>query len=263
MNPANAPGWGAVAISTTLIVLAAAIAARERLGVTRELLVAALRAAAQLAAVGLVLLVLFTRAGLPGSLAWVAVMVLIAGRVASHRGRGIPHATRTATIAVGAGTAASLGLLLAAGIIAPVPQQMVPIGGMITSGAMQAAGLTLRQLAGAVTQARAAIEARLCLGLPADEAFAAHRRGAARTALLPALDATKVVGLISLPGAMTGLILAGVDPMTAIRYQIIVMYMLLTAAAIAAALATRLAQATLFDHAHRLRAGVGAHHENG
>jgi putative ABC transport system permease protein len=89
--------------------------------------------------------------------------------------------------------------------------------------------------------------ARLCLDLPAADAFAPHRRS---DALLPAIDATKVVGLISLPGGMTGPILAGVDPMTAIRYQIIVMYMLLAAGIIAAALATRLAQTTLFDHAH-------------
>jgi putative ABC transport system permease protein len=128
---------------------------------------------------------------------------------------------------------------------------------MITAESMKATGLTLRQLVEAITQARAAIETRLCLGLPAAEAFAPHRRSAARTALLPAIDSTKVVGLISLPGAMTGLVLAGVDPMTAIRYQIIVMYMLLASGTIAAALATRLAQATLFDHAHRLRADVG------
>ena len=75
-----------------------------------------------------------------------------------------------------------------------------------------------------------------------------HQRSALRTALLPAIDSTKVVGLISLPGAMTGLILAGVDPLIAIRYQIVVMYMLLAATALAA----RLAEHALFDHARRL-----------
>jgi hypothetical protein len=65
-------------------------------------------------------------------------------------------------------------------------------------------------------------------------------------------DSTKVVGLISLPGAMTGLILAGVDPLTAIRYQIVVMYMLLAATALAALVTARLAEQALFDHAHRL-----------
>lgn len=71
--------------------------------------------------------------------------------------------------------------------------------------------------------------------------------------MLPTIDATKVVGLISLPGAMTGLILAGVDPLTAIRYQIVVMYMLLAAWALGSLVTTRAAQRALFDEAHRLR----------
>src|SRR5205814_6117752 len=129
---------------------------------------------------------------------------------------------------------------------------VVPIGGMIVSGAMQAAGVTLRRLREDAHAARPAIEARLCLGLPAREAFLPHQRSALRTALLPVVDSTKVVGLISLPGAMTGLILAGVDPLTAIRYQIVVMYMLLAATALAALATARLAEHTLFDHAHRL-----------
>jgi putative ABC transport system permease protein len=73
-----------------------------------------------------------------------------------------------------------------------------------------------------------------------------------RTALLPTIDSTKVVGLISLPGAMTGLILAGVDPLTAIRYQIVVMYMILGATTLAALATARLAERALFDQAHRL-----------
>jgi putative ABC transport system permease protein len=123
---------------------------------------------------------------------------------------------------------------------------------MIVSGAMVAAGLVLRRTQEDAQSARPAIEARLCLGLSAREAFLPHRRSAMRTALQPAIDSTKVVGLISLPGAMTGLILAGVDPLTAIRDQIVVMYMLLAATALAALTAAGLAQHALFDTAHRL-----------
>lgn len=94
--------------------------------------------------------------------------------------------------------------------------------------------------------------ARLCLGQSAREAFLPHQRSALRTALIPAIDSTKVVGLISLPGAMSGLILAGVDPLTAIRYQIVVMYLLLAATAVAALTCARLAERALFDRAHRL-----------
>jgi UDP-glucose/iron transport system permease protein len=76
---------------------------------------------------------------------------------------------------------------------------------------------------------------------------------AAATALIPTIDSTRTVGLITLPGAMTGLILAGVEPFTAIHYQIVVMYMMLAAAALASLTAARLAERALFDDAHRLR----------
>jgi ABC-type iron transport system FetAB permease component len=70
--------------------------------------------------------------------------------------------------------------------------------------------------------------------------------------LISAIDSTKVVGLISLPGAMTGLILAGISPLTAIRYQIVVMYMQLAATALAALITVRVAEKSLFDDAQRL-----------
>lgn len=246
--------WLQVAVSVLLVAVTVAVAARQRLGVTRDLLVAALRAAVQLAAVGAVLLALFQYAGLVGALGWVALMVVIAGQVAGRRGRGVPRARALATTAIALGSAVALTVLLAFHILPSEPRVVVPIGGMIVATAMQATGLTLLRLAEDVHQARPAIEARLSLGVPTHDAFGPHLRSAARTALLPAIDSTKVVGLISLPGAMTGLILAGVDPLTAIRYQIIVMFMLLAATAVAAAVASNLAQRTLFDTtAHRLR----------
>jgi uncharacterized protein (TIGR00245 family) len=90
------------------------------------------------------------------------------------------------------------------------------------------------------------------LGQSGPEAFAPYVRAALRNALVPTIDTTKVVGLISLPGAMTGLILAGVSPVAAIRYQIVVMYMLLGAWAVAALVTARLTRLVVFDDAHRL-----------
>ncbi|GLY64760.1 ABC transporter permease [Amycolatopsis taiwanensis] len=248
----SVPDWGEVAASLVLVAVAAAIAYRQRLRLTRDLIVAAVRAGIQLVAVGAVLLVVFQHAGLPGAFGWVALMIVIAGQVAGRRGAGLPHARGTATAGVAAGSVITLGTLVALGVISSESRVVVPIGGMIVSGAMQATGLALRRLREDAQSARPAIEARLSLGLSARAAFLPHQRSALRTALLPAVDSTKVVGLISLPGAMTGLILAAVDPLTAIRYQIVVMYMLLAATALAALVSTRLAERALFDHAHRL-----------
>ncbi|WP_019930518.1 ABC transporter permease [Nocardia sp. BMG111209] len=248
----SVPSWWGVAASLLLVALAAGIAYRQRLRLTRELLIAAARAGVQLIAVGAILLLLFQHTGLPGGLAWVALMIVVAGQVAGRRGAGLPHAVWAATIGVAFGAVLTLGVLLVLRVISTEARVVVPVGGMIVSGAMQATGVALRRVHEDAIAARPQVEARLCLGLAAEEAFLPYRRSALRTALVPVIDSTKVVGLISLPGAMTGLILAGVDPLVAIRYQIVVMYMLLAAAALAALAAARIAERWLFDEAQRL-----------
>jgi putative ABC transport system permease protein len=247
------PSWYGVAASVALVGIAFFVVMRERLGLGREVLIASVRAAVQLVAVGALLLVLFKHTGLPGALAWVTAMVLLAGRVAGGRAKGLPHATRVATIGVAVGAAATLGLLLVARVIDTSGRVVVPVGGMVVTGAMQGASLTLQRMRDEATSGRRAVEARLALGLDGGTAFAPHLRTALRNALIPAIDGTKVVGLISLPGATVGLLLAGVNPLTAIRYQVVVMYMLLGGAAVAAVVAGRLAVRSLFDEAHRLR----------
>jgi len=247
------PDWLGVAASALLVLLAVGVSVWAGLGLARDLVWAALRAFVQLLAVGAVLTVLFTRTGLLGALAWVTGMVIIAGFVAAGRTRQLPRGRTIAWVSVGTGAAVTLGLLLLLGVVEPVPAVVVPVGGMVVSGAMTATNLTMRRMAEIAEQSRADIEARLALGLTSEEAMQPHLRNAVRTALLPAIDTTKVVGLIALPGAMTGLILAGVEPIVAIRYQIVVMYMLLAAAAVSAMLAARLARRAVFDEADRLR----------
>ena len=251
MSPA-VPSWVGVLTSVALVGMCLAVVVRERLGLGREVVVAALRAAGQLAAVGVLLGALFRHTGLLGSLAWVTAMVLVGGRVAGRRGAGLPRAQRVATAAVAAGVLATLGLLLLARVIQVQPRVVVPVGGMVVAAATRGTSVVLLRIREEAAAGRRFIEARLALGLPGAQAFAPHRRLALRTALVTDIDQVRTVGLISLPGAMTGLLLAGVEPLTAIRYQIVVMYMLLGAVAVAGAVAARLATGLLFDDAERL-----------
>jgi len=246
------PSWAAVAVSGLLVLVAVAIASWQRLGISREIVVAAVRALVQLVAIGAVLAWLFAHAGVAGALAWVLAMTLVAANESRRRGAGIPHAYRAALIGIVVGTASTLGVLVLGGVISTEPQVLIPIGGMVVSGSMQASSLTLTSLRRSAIDNRPAVEAALSLGLPAPQAFAREMRTAVRTALIPTVDSTRVVGLISLPGTMTGLIIAGVDPLQAIRYQIIVMYMLLAAWAVSALVTARMAQSAMFDDAQRL-----------
>jgi putative ABC transport system permease protein len=247
------PPWWGVALATLLIAATGAVVVRERLGLGRDVVEAAVRAVVQLVAVGFVLRFLFEHTGIPGSLGWVGGMVLLAGRTAGRRAPGLPGAVRAATVGIGTGAAVTLGLLVGAHVLSSAPRVVVPIGGMVVSAAMQGTSIVLTRLRDEVATSRALVEARLVLGLHGRAAFAPHRRLALRASLGPGLDQTKVVGLIALPGTMTGLIIAGVSPLTAIRYQIVVQYMWLGAVAVSGLVAARVAGGALFDDAHRLR----------
>ena len=142
MNPA-VPTWAGVAASLALVAVAVAVAYRQRLHLAREITIAAARAGIQLAAVGAVLLLAFQHAGLAGAAGWLAVMVAIAGQVAGRRARGLPRALPVATTAVATATVATMGTLLALGVINPQPRVVIPVGGMVTSGAMAATAVTL------------------------------------------------------------------------------------------------------------------------
>jgi putative ABC transport system permease protein len=246
------PSWTGVAASVLLVLVTLIVVLREQLGLGREVVVSSIRAVIQLAAVGALLGLLFKHAGLAGSLLWLLAMVIIGARVAGGRGHGLPGAYRSAGLAIGSGVAATLGLLVVAQVIQTSPRVLIPVGGMVVSSATRGTSVVLLRIHDEAVAARRYVEARLALGLNADAAFAPHRRTALRTALVTDIDQVKVVGIISLPGAMTGLLLAGVDPFTAIRYQVVVMYMILGAVAVSGLVASRLGSRSLFDDAQRM-----------
>ncbi|MDQ1709678.1 MAG: UDP-glucose/iron transport system permease protein, partial [Frankiaceae bacterium] len=145
------PPWWGVALTLLLVAVAALVIAREGLGLERDLLIAVVRAGVQLIAVGAILRVVFVHTGIPGSLAWVAGMVLIGGRTAGHRARGLPGAVKVATAALTAAVAATLGLLLSTRVIAAEPRVVVPLGGMIVSASMAGTTIVLARIRDEVT----------------------------------------------------------------------------------------------------------------
>jgi putative ABC transport system permease protein len=131
---------------------------------------------------------------------------------------------------------------------------LIPLAGMLVGNAMASCGIALRETAR--DRIRSAAEIETALGLGAEPRAAAHdaRRRTMRAALGPLIDNTKAVGVVSLPGAMTGMILAGIDPLRAVRLQIVVMFMLLAATSVSVLLAVELGTARLFnDRAQLIR----------
>lgn len=230
-----------VLVAAGLVVLAVAISHRRDLGLERELSITAVRATVQLAAVGALVTLVFEHVGLAAG--FVAVMLTAAALTSAHRLRGIrrPAPIAGAAIALGAGT--GLAPLLVTGAFELTPRELIPVAGILIGGAMAATSLTGRRLLEDIGDSMPAIEARLALGATARAALHESSRRAVATGLIPALDQTKNVGLVTLPGTFVGLVLGGASPTEAARVQLIVLLALMgvqvVAAVICGALVTR------------------------
>ena len=154
-------------------------------------------------------------------------------------------------VAVGAAALATLGLLLTLRIVPPTARSLIPLGGMVIGNSMNAASLTMTRIRDDVAEQRLKVEA--ALGATSRQAVSPILRTALQRALIPLIDATKTTGIIFLPGAMVGMIIAGADPLEAVRLQIVVLYMLLGSISIAAILVGTLSYRSFFTPRHQLR----------
>ncbi|WP_327367199.1 ABC transporter permease [Streptomyces sp. NBC_01217] len=213
-----------------LLVAAAAVAALASLGRSREILLAGLRAAVQLAAVSL--LIGWVVRSLPPLLAFVALMYAVAVRTAGRRVTG----NRTwwwAALPIGAGVAPVVALLLLTGLVPVRGIALIPVTGILIGGALTATVLGGRRALDELTTRRGEVEAGMALGLLDRDARLEIARPAAADALLPGLDQTRTVGLVTLPGAFVGMLLGGASPVQAGAVQLFVLVALMAVQAVA------------------------------
>ena len=151
-----------------------------------------------------------------------------------------------------AGITTALAVLILSGSIEFIPMQVIPIAGMIAGNAMVAVGLCYNNLGQRVISEQQQIQEKLSLGATPKQASAILIRDSIRAALIPTVDSAKTVGLVSLPGMMSGLIFAGIDPVKAIKYQIMVTFMLLSTASLSTIIACYLTYRKFYNSRHQL-----------
>lgn len=230
----SSTGWPVVLASLSLILIAMGLAWWLGLKIERSLVTASVRAAVQLLAVGFIFVFIFQAPrALLWAWLWVAVMVTIATvvvlRRAKHRIGGLGV---VATGAVLGSALISVATVFGFGVIAYQPVSLVVIAGITIGNAVPSAVLGVNQAVALSRDRRGEIEALLSLGFDRRGIVRFMAPRAARSSLIPQVERTKVVGLIALPGAMTGLLLAGVDPVDAVAVQLLVMYLVLGTAAL-------------------------------
>lgn len=248
-----------LALTSSLVVLNAGISAYLGLRMQRMMLWSAARMVVQLLLVGLVLRWVFALESPAATLAVALLMILAAAREVAmrpaHGLRGWPGVW-LASASVGLSSIATVVLALLT-VLQPTPwyepQYVVPLIGIVLGNVLNSASLGLDTFYGGVVNARAAIEAQLVLGATRHEALAPLIRDSVRKGLIPIINQMSAAGIITLPGIMTGQILAGMDPMDAVRYQILLMFLLAGGSGISVTLAVYLAARSVTDERHRLR----------
>lgn len=244
-----------------LIAVAIVLSWQLGLGLGRSLVWGAIRAGVQLVAIGYFLLFLFGHESPPFVFGVLAVMLSVAALTSARR---IEHVPGRRSLAPHALASIALGGLIAlvpvfAFIVRPSPwfeaRYLVPISGMILSNAMNVVAQVFERVFSMARTERASIEQRLALGASPRQAMEPQVRAAVRAALIPTINGLFTVGLVALPGMMTGQILSGTSPEQAVRYQLVIVYQLVAVAAVSGAMAALFARRILFTPREQLRDG--------
>ena len=240
-------------LALILVLIALAINLKEDLGMTKDLIIGVVRAVIQLTVVGFVLTYIIKADTVWLTLAMIAVIIFNAAWNAKKSAGTIPNALVTSLLAITTATGLTLVMLVAVKAILFVPSQIVPICGMIASNVMVAIGLAYRSLNTEFNDLRQQVLERLALGADLKQASQSLIVNAIKTGMAPTIDSAKTVGLVSLPGMMSGLIFAGIDPTKAIMYQIMVTFMLLGATSIGSFIAVYRSYPRFYNARKQLR----------
>jgi putative ABC transport system permease protein len=226
-------GWERLAVGgTVLLVVTLGVLGVAGIAHRRSVITATVRAAVQLTIVALALRGVF--AAPLSVIAVVGVMLFVAIWTASRRLANLDGARVAVTLACVAGTAVSVGIIVGLPVLDRSLRDLVAVSGIIVGGTMTAATITGRQLEQGLRLRHAEVEAWLALGATHRTAARDIARQAAYEALVPALDQTRTVGLVSLPGAFVGALLSGAAVQSAAQFQFAVLIGLLCAESISA-----------------------------
>ncbi len=248
-----------LALVALLVAIAALVSRRARLDLEGSIAWAAVRGAVQLLAVGYALRLLFAYEHVLSLALALSVMTLVAAWTAARRVEHAPDRRALfwpALAAITAGGVVSLVPVFAL-VITPTPwysgRYVIPIAGMMLSNAMNVVALTLERIFASARAEAPRIEQLLALGASPEQALHAQERAALRAAMTPTLNGLFTVGLVALPGMMTGQIVSGIDPKSAVRYQLVVLFQLVAVAAVAGWVAATLSRRMLFTSREQLR----------
>lgn len=239
-------------IASSLVLVTLFFSYHQKLKLEKETVISVARAVIQLVLVGYILEYIFGLKNPIFTTLLLLFMTFSAAYNAAKRGKTIKRGLLISFISIAAGTFVTLAILVFSRAIQYEPYQIIPVGGMIISNSMVALGLCYNQLTADFKNKREEVETKLSLGADILPSSIEIIRNAIKTGMVPTIDSAKTLGIVSLPGMMTGLILAGTAPIEAIKYQIIVTFMLLSTTSISSFLACYASYRNFFNERKQL-----------
>ncbi|HDZ5951790.1 TPA: iron export ABC transporter permease subunit FetB [Staphylococcus aureus] len=243
----------ALGLTALLLVIPIIISYKEGLHIIKDLIVATLRAVVQLIILGFLLHYIFKIND--KRLLILCVLVIIINASWNTISRASPvmhHVFWISFLAIFIGTALPLAGTVATGAIHFTANEVIPIGGMLANNGLIAINLAYQNLDRAFVQDGTNIESKLSLAATPKLASKGAIRESIRLAIVPTIDSVKTYGLVSIPGMMTGLIIGGVPPLQAIKFQLLVVFIHTTATIMSALIATYLSYGQFFNARHEL-----------
>jgi len=238
-------------LSVSLVMITGIISTLLGLGLLRSLLWGTVRAFVQLSLIGYILTYIFKLNNLLVILPIILLMCWIASREATRRISNTPGNPVPVTFLSLTASTFIVGLIVVVVIIAPQPwysaRVIIPIFGMLLGNSMNAIALSLDRLYSDIFAHSEEVEQLLCFGATPWEAVIVYVKKAVAAGMTPTINSLMVVGLVSLPGMMTGQILAGMNPQSAVRYQFVVMIMIAASVAIGCLMIVGLSYKEMFS----------------
>ncbi|KAM7464115.1 hypothetical protein LguiA_032236 [Lonicera macranthoides] len=239
-----------------VVALAVILSYSQNLGLEFEMVYSILRAFIQLSVIGFVLQFIFSQ----DNRGWIVLaylfMVSVAGYTAGQRAKHVPRGKYIGGASILAGTAVTMLVLILLKVFPFTPQYIIPVAGMMVGNSMTVTGVTMKRLRDDIKIQMSLVETALALGATPRQATLQQVKRSLVISLSPVLDNAKTVGLISLPGAMTGLIMGGASPLEAIQLQIVVMNMHIGASTLSSIMSTYLCWPSFFTKAYQLETNV-------
>lgn len=246
-------GWLGAVASLSLVAVAICISLWKHLDVERSILWASLRAAVQLLAVGLLFGLIFQSAqAILWAWTWVIGMIVLSSEIISRRVRRIPGLRRYTLGAMVGSVGVTLGLLFGLGVFEFEPVTLVVIAGITLGNSLPATVQAAETISSELIDQPQRVETLLSLGFDQSGASRFITASAVRSALLPQIERTKVIGLIALPGTMTGMLLAGADPFDAVLVQLVITYLVIGSVGVATSVIVTIIAARAFTYDLRL-----------